>query len=467
MQPSSDTIFALATAVPPVQGSGIAIIRLSGPDAFKLASEIISSDADSFPHKEFNLATISHDGKEIDRAGILSFRGPHSYTGENVVEFHIHGGLEIIRSVERALVKIGARPAEPGEFTRRAFLNGRLDLLQAEAIASLVSAAGEAARREALRQRAGRLSGKIESVRSALRDILARLEVDFDYPEERIDGMESDEAVEKLGKVASELKPLLESWEKGNLLGGFRLAIVGLPNVGKSSLLNALTGEDTAIVTSTPGTTRDVVSGRLTFGGVPAELLDTAGIRIIDENLDTAEAEGIRRSWREVERAHLVLMVFDTNIPLGDDNIRLVKRARSISEKTGAAILLVCNKSDLFSAWEPNVVCVMVEAPDSPHVIVSAKTGDGLDKLRAKVRELLRLDVSPDEILLTDSRHHALIEEVYGIIERVRDDLAKDLPQDVAATELWGADRALGRLLGEDLVSADLDEIFSRFCIGK
>jgi len=471
MQPGSDTIFALATPAPPPRGSGIAVVRVSGPDSFGIASSLAKQPAipaDKLPDRSFRIVTLVHEGTEIDRCGLLVFHKPHSYTGEDVVEFHLHGGLSVIRALERALIAVGARPAEPGEFTRRAFLNGRMDLIQAESVAALVSAAGLAAQREALRRSAGALSSVIQHVRSRLRDILARLEVDFDYPEERIDGIERDEAVGLIKSIRAELSPLLASWEKGRILGGFRLAIIGLPNVGKSSLLNVLLEEDRAIVTSSPGTTRDVVSGMLSFAGVPAELLDTAGIRIVSEELDTAEAEGIRRSWREVERAHLVLMVFDMSAPLADENARLVAKVRRTVEKTGAAILLVCNKSDLFSAWEPSVIGALADAPELPHVVVSAKTGDGIDKLRTKVRELLNLDFDPDAILLTETRHRALIEEADGILRSVQSGLEEGrLPQDVAATELWGADRALGRLLGEEVSGADLDEIFSRFCIGK
>ncbi len=467
MNTESDTIFALATPPPSAGGSGIAIIRLSGPDAFGIAASL-AREAAIQPDREFKLVTLTHDGIEIDRCGILAFHNPRSYTGEDVVEFHLHGGLAIIRTLEKALLQSGARPAEPGEFTRRAFLNGRMDLIQAESIAALIGAAGMAAQREALRQRAGNLSEKIESIRAALRNILARLEVDFDYPEERVDGIESVEAVKLLDSISSMFQPLLRSWDKGRILSGFRLAIIGQPNVGKSSLLNALLEEDRAIVTSKPGTTRDVVSASLAFGGVPAELLDTAGIRIIADNIDTAEAEGIRRSWREVERAHLVLIVFDTGVPLGKENVELVRKTRTLTSDTNASILLVCNKSDLFSAWEPSIIGPLIEAPDLPYVVISVKSGDGIDKLRAKVRELMDLETSPEEILLTESRHRALIEEADKIIESVRNDLETGgIAQDVAATELWGADRALGRLLGEGIGANDLDDIFSRFCIGK
>jgi tRNA modification GTPase len=469
MDSSVDTIFGLATASPMKQGSGIAVVRLSGPDAFEIAGRLCDPELDPqvIPDRRFMLVSLVHEGRAIDRAGLLAFHRPKSYTGEDVVEFHCHGGIAVIRALQAALEESGARPAEPGEFTRRGFLNGRYDLVQAEAVAALVGAAGEAARREALRQRSGGLSERVEAIREKLRDILARMEVDFDYPEERVDGMTSEEAVKLIEAIRAEVKPLLASWETGRLLGGIRLAIIGRPNVGKSSLLNALLDEDRAIVTPTPGTTRDVVSGSLTFGGVPAEVLDTAGIRAIAAGSDTAEAEGVRRSWREVERAHLVLLVFDVSSPLTEEDSELVSEARWRTKQPGGALLLVCNKIDLPSACEADIVGPLVGAPDLPHVAVSARTGEGLDGLRACVRELLNLEVSAEEILLTESRHRALLAESDGILQRVREDLGGEMPQDVAATELWGADRALGRLLGEGLEAGDLDEIFSRFCIGK
>jgi len=469
MESTVDTIYALATSAPSVEGSGIAIVRVSGPDAISIAGKVVKPGIDiaSVPNRVFRLVDIEFDEVPIDTCGILIFRGPKSYSGEDTVEFHLHGGISIIRSLQKALRLSGARPAEPGEFTRRAFLNGRIDLVQAEAIASLVSARGNAAQREALRQRSGTLSERLTAIRKMLRDILAKLEVDFDYPEEAVDGIAGPEAVGQLDAILSELDPLLRSYDKGSILRGFRLAIIGLPNVGKSSLLNALLEENRAIVTSSPGTTRDVVSGTLSFGGVPAELLDTAGIRIISDSLDTAEAEGIRRSWHETERADLVLVVFDTSIPIVKENVEIVARVRQIAEDTGATVLLVSNKSDLFSAWEPSIIGALVEAPDMPHVVVSATRGEGIAELRAKVREIMDLEVQPDEILLTEARHRAIIREINTILSDVRKGIEAGLAQDVAATELWGADRAIGRLLGEGLAAVDLDEIFSRFCIGK
>jgi len=472
MESGSDTIFALATPLPPIQGSGIAIVRLSGPNAFPIASRLVGSGIEpgEIPDREFKIAVLTHGGKEIDHSGILAFHSPHSYTGEDVIEFHLHGGLAVIRALERALIDLDARPAQPGEFTRRAFLNGRMDLLQAESVASLIGASGETARREALRQRSGALSGKIQSVRSRLRDILARLEVDFDYPEERVDRIDTAEAIGSLDPIVSELGTLLDSWKTGRILGGFRLAIIGLPNVGKSSLLNALLREDRAIVTAFPGTTRDVVSGTLSFGGVPAEILDTAGIRLLAEDVDPIDAEGIMRSWREVERAHLILIVFDTSIPLDRENIDLVRKTLQIVEGldgSRAIVLLVSNKIDLAGAWNPSGIAALVDSQGLPHVSISAKTGEGIENLRANVRELLNLEVSPDEILLTDSRHLSLVNEAHEILEEARLGLSHAIPQDIAATELWGADRALGRLLGEGIGAADLDDIFSRFCVGK
>lgn len=465
-----DTIFALATPLPTSKGSGIAVVRVSGPNAFGIGASLATRTAiggDILPHKKFILTVLSHNNVPIDHAGILAFHKPHSYTGEDVIEFHLHGGIAVIRSLEKALMQLGVRPADPGEFTRRAFLNGRLDLVQAESIAALVSAQGDAAQREALRQRYGKLSEKIESIRSQLRDLLGRLEVDFDYPEERVDGVTIEDAIKSIDGITTQIQPLIDSWDRGRMLSGFRLAIIGQPNVGKSSLLNALLEEDRAIVTPTPGTTRDVVSGTINFNGVPAELLDTAGIRAVQEHEESPEAEGIRRSWREVERAHLVLLVFDTSVVIIKNDIELVKKARELANRSATAILLVANKSDLESAWTPSNLGMLIDAPDLPHVVVSASTCAGIDILRSKVAEILDLGYSPDEIMLTEARHMSLLTEVDTITKSVREQLESGGPQDVAATELWGADRALGRILGEGVGAVDLDEIFSGFCIGK
>jgi tRNA modification GTPase len=465
MEPGNDTIFALATALPPRDGCGIAIVRLSGPQAFSMASRLASPLPDE--NRVFSLTTLSYKTEMIDQAGIITFIAPHSYTGEDVVEFHIHGGHSIIRSLERALQSLGARIAEPGEFTRRAFLNGRLDLLQAEAVAALVSAVGDAARREALRQRSGVLSDKLKSIRAHLRDLLAKLEVVFDYPEEGVDPTPRGEAIRAIESIRSEVKPLLDSFAAGQLLKGIRLAIIGRPNVGKSSLLNALLNEERAIVTPHPGTTRDVVSASLTIEGVPVEILDTAGIHVLKIAADTAEAEGIRRSWLEVERAHLVLLVIDLSVPLSSEDSELVRLARQRTSKTKTPILLVCNKIDLPSACPPVVVGPFLNAVDLPFVAISALRGDGLDELRAGIAEMLDLDVGPEEVLVTEARHRALLEETDNILKETSDGLSAGIPQDIAATQLWAADRALAGLLGEDLTGIDLDGIFSRFCIGK
>jgi len=470
MDEGNDTIFALATPPPQTGGSGIAVIRVSGPDAFGICASLSKHsgiDSTAFPHKKFILTDIEFENSPIDHCGIIAFHKPHSYTGEDVIEFHLHGGVSVLRALENALLKLKLRPAEPGEFTRRAFLNGNIDLIEAESIAALVGANGAAAHQEALRQRQGRLSEKVMSIRSDLRDLLGKLEVDFDYPEERVDGVTDHDAVKALDSVLLQIKPLIDSWDRGRILKGFRLAIIGRPNVGKSSLLNALLEEDRAIVTDTPGTTRDVVSAALSFNGVPAELLDTAGVRSISDHLDTAEAEGIRRSWSEVERAHIVLLVFDTSVLISKDDVKLVARAEKLSVRSGASLLLIASKSDLFSAWEPSIIGPLLEAADIPSVTVSAVDGSGIDELRNKVAEILGLNSSHDEIMLTEVRHMSLLTEIESIISETKKYFESGGAQDVAATELWGADRALGRILGEGIGAVDLDEIFSRFCVGK
>ena len=434
MDSSGETIFALATAMPSSKGSGIAIVRLSGPEAFEIAWKL-SSDM-PIEIRQFRVCHLIHKGNEIDTGGVLYFEGPRSYTGEDVVEFHIHGGISVIRAMERALLDLGARPAGPGEFTRRAFLNGRLDLVQAESIAALMSAQGEASRREAIRQRSGALSERLKEMRSRLHDLLGRLEVVFDYPDEKIENMPSSAAIDNIKTIHSEIKKLLDSFGKAQLLKGIRLAIIGRPNVGKSSLLNALLMEDRAIVTPQPGTTRDVISATLSIGGIPIELLDTAGIRAV-KDLDSPEAEGIRRSWREVERAHIVLLVLDLAVPLSKEDSELLAQTRERTRDAGNAILLVGNKIDLPLACDAAVVGPMMQT-DLACVGVSAKTGEGLDHLQSKVIEILALEVGPDEILLTETRHKALLEEAEGILYRVARDLEKELPMDVAAMELLG-----------------------------
>ncbi len=470
MESTTDTIFGLATPVPPPGGSGVAVVRVSGHDAFGIAESLATRTAiNPWPPsiRQFHLLTITFDGFDIDSCGLILFKGPKSYTGENVVEFHIHGGMEIIRSLDHALTALGARPAMAGEFTKRAFLNGRMDLVQAESVASIVSAQGAAAHREGLKQRAGALTERITSARTMLRDILARLEVDFDYPEEREDKFDSSDAAKMLEPVLEDLKRLLNTFKGGQLINGFRMAITGPPNAGKSSLLNRLADEDRSIVTSTPGTTRDVVSARVSFDGVPADLMDTAGIRIDDTSVDDIENEGIRRSWREIERAHIVLIVLDLSITMGNDDLILIRKIVERTHSTDCRLLIVQNKCDLLSKLDITNLSTIDELQDLSSVTVSAKFGEGIDELESRITELLGFEFDSSDILLTEQRHKALIAEAVGIIGSSIDNLNEAAPQDVVATELWGADRALGRILGEEISSADLDTIFSRFCIGK
>lgn len=463
MPVDEDTIFALATAYPGVSGSGIAIIRISGADAFKLASGIIKPALSSNTAKpgKFMLVDIFSGDILVDHCGLIFFRAPISYTGEDIIELHLHGGAAIIRSVMRELIFLGARPAEPGEFTRRAFLNGKLDLIQAEAIASLVSARGEAASSESARQRSGSLSAKIIQIRSVLRNLLGNMEVVFDYPEEVEDSMETAVILENISSIRDAISKLIRSYDAGKLLKGFRLAIIGKPNVGKSSLLNAFLDEDRAIVTPMPGTTRDVVSGTLELNGIPVECLDTAGIRPVSMITDEAEKEGVLRSWKEVERAHIVLILLDCSSPVDELDCELISETRRRIENTGTICLIIRNKSDLRECLLP---------PDfSPgeHMKISALTGDGIEILRDKILLALNLKFEQGEILLTQARHFSLITEVHDILDRVHKGIADGIPNDIVATELWGADRTLGLVLGEGITAADMDEIFGGFCVGK
>ncbi|HEX9745743.1 MAG TPA: tRNA uridine-5-carboxymethylaminomethyl(34) synthesis GTPase MnmE [bacterium] len=462
----ADTIFALATSSPPRSGSGIAIVRLSGPDSWKAASTL--TGLKKFLPRQFTLSDFSYNGQPIDHSGLIYFPKPNSYTGEDIVEFHLHGGMSIIKSMFSVLIDLGLRPAEPGEFTRRAFLNGKMDLTQAEAVARIVSSSGESATREGVRQRAGSLRAAINSIRNDLRRLLGNLEVVFDYPEEVEDSVEEPQIISALNSILEKLNKLLASHKTGKLLSGIRLAIIGKPNVGKSSLLNAILNEDRAIVTETPGTTRDVVSGSMLIDGFPFELLDTAGIRKKSDTTDSIELQGIERSWREVEKAHVVLIVLDYSSPVDQYDIDLIQEAIERTRDSGAEIIFVRNKNDLPEVSLPNDFPPNSVQAGKSMLDLSAKSGDNIGSLVGEISSRLDLSSHQDEIIITESRQNALIGETVSIIENIADGIKKnEVPQDIAATELWGADRTLGRILGDGISSADLDEIFSHFCIGK
>ena len=425
-------IFALATAT----GRGaVAILRLSGAGV----AEIVARLAGDLPvPRRAGLRYLRNAGDEVlDQALVLWFPAPRSFTGESCAELHLNGGRAVLHAVTEALLALGARPAQAGEFSRRAFLNGKLDLLEAEAIADLVAAETESQRRQAMRQMEGSLGEILRGWAERLRRVLAFQEALIDFPDEDLPADVEAGLVAELGELAAEMRAHVADERRGERVReGLMIAVVGPPNVGKSSLVNVLAGHEVAIVSPTAGTTRDALEVRLDLGGVLATLVDTAGLR---ETEDLIEAEGVRRARRRLEDADLVISVFE---------------AGGVATEVRAGVLLVANKCDLAAG----------AATPEGAVAVSALTGEGLGALRAvlvaRVRELVERAGPPP---LTRERHRAALADAVAGIEAA---LAAGLPE-LRAEDLRAALRDLGRITGQVGVEELLDTIFGSFCIGK
>ena len=442
-----DTIAAVATA--PGAG-GIGIVRLSGVDAAALAQALASVDLQ--PRHAHYVAMRDVRGELIDRGLALWFPGPHSFTGEDVVELQIHGAPVVLARLLARCIELGARHARAGEFSERAFLNGKIDLAQAEAIADLIAARSEAQARAALRSLQGEFSTRVNALLNTLIDARLHVEAAIDFPEEEIDFLADGQILARLDAIAASLDNLLREAERGQRLrDGLHAVIIGAPNAGKSSLLNALAGSDRAIVTDIAGTTRDLLREAVNIDGIEITLVDTAGLR---ESPDVIESEGIRRARAELARADLAILVV---APEDEDRIDVL----CAEVPSGAALLVVHNKSDLAdrSAAERR------DAND--HLHVAAKTGVGLERLRAAIREHAGLGDGAEGSFSARARHVAALQRVRDVLANARQRLVHDRAGELVAEELRLAQHALSEITGEFSADDLLGAIFSSFCIGK
>lgn len=432
-----DTIAALAT--PPGRGA-IGVVRVSGPRAPEIAQRMLGRLP---PPRVATLATARDArGEALDQGIALYFPAPHSYTGEHSFEFQGHGGAVVMQSLLAACVDAGARLAEPGEFSRRAYLNGRLDLAQAEAVADLIDAASREAARSALRSLRGEFSAAVQSLVAQLVELRALTEAMLDFPEEEVDAVHRDDAAARLARVRAALQDVLAKSRQGSLLrSGIQVVIAGHPNVGKSSLLNRLAGEERAIVTPIPGTTRDALREPIHIEGVPLTVIDTAGLRA---SSDPVERLGIERTRQELERADIVLVLFEAgqaHAPLED-------------LPPGVARIEVYNKIDLAPGF----------VPPAGAVAVSAKTGAGLDALRKRILQEAGWIATGESVFLARARHLRALQDAAACLEAA----AHALPRwELFAEELRLAQSSLALVTGEFTADDLLGEIFGRFCIGK
>lgn len=456
----NDTIAAVATAM---TASGIGIIRISGPDSRTITGKIYRSKGGKKRIEEVPTHTINYgfiwDGEEmIDEVLVMVMDGPRSYTGEDTVEIDCHGGVLAMKRVLETVVKYGARPAEPGEFTKRAFLNGRIDLSQAEAVIDVINAKNEYALKSSVSQLRGAVQKVIREIREQIIYQIAYIESALDDPEHiSIDGY-GERLQEETGAIKEKINRLLDTVKEGKLMKeGIKTVIVGKPNAGKSSLLNILVGEERAIVTDIAGTTRDILEETIVLHGISLRMIDTAGIRNTE---DVVEKIGVGKAIEYAKDADLVLYVVDASIPLDENDREIIK----LLEDKKAVIIL--NKTDLKQVVEERD---LRELADHPVVSISAKEEEGIDRLEQQIKEMFfegNLTFN-DEIYITNVRHKAALEEAKRSILLVEDSIEMGMPEDFYSIDLMNAYEALGSIIGEAVGEDLVNEIFSKFCTGK
>ena len=446
----SDTIVAIAT---PAGRGGIGVVRISGPRARAVAEKIVESNERLEPRRA-TLTTIRADEVAIDRAVVTFFPEPHSYTGEHVVEISAHGSPVILRAIVESSMRAGARLAEPGEFTFRAYLHGRIDLIQAEAVRDLVDAVTPLQARAAFDQLQGTLTDRIREIDSALFELTARLEASLDFPEEGYHFFAADSAEQAIREIGGQIECLLTDARRGRLVReGAHVAILGRPNAGKSSVFNRLAGSGRAIVTDIPGTTRDLVTERVEIDGVTITLVDTAGVH--GAPADAVEEEGIARARAAEQVADLLMIVLDRSRPLNADDTALIGAAKT------RPTLALANKCDLEPAW--NVERLPIEALE-----ISATTGRGFDRVsRAIATRLSASEPLQDTPAITNVRHVDLLATAAAVLQRAADAVHDRTAEEFVAADLTEARGLLEEITGGRTPDDVLEAIFSKFCIGK
>ncbi len=457
---TQDTITAIST--PPGEG-GIGIVRISGPDALSIALNLFRpafnpKKLESHKAKVGKLVKFQSE-EVVDKVIFLPMLAPNSYTAEDTVEFHCHGGRMPLSLILKETLSLGARMAEPGEFTKRAFLNGRIDLTQAEAVISLIKSTSEGSLRSAVRQLDGGLKRVLTEFREELIGLLARIEAEIDFPEEEIEPILYPEIETGAEKVLEKMDRLGKTYEQGKVLrDGVETAIVGRPNVGKSSLLNVLLDFDKAIVASIPGTTRDIIEEAVNIRGITLKIMDTAGIRT---HGDEIEKEGIRRTRKALEGADLVLAVFDISQELTPEDLETVKAVK------GKKVIPVLNKCDLGKGLDTGRLKKLL--PHTTPVQISAKKKEGIDALEEAIYQTIwdsKTDLT-ENVLITRMRHEEKIQKAIGALRGVLRSLQESLPPEFVAADLRSALDWLGEITGESYSEEVLEKIFSEFCIGK
>ncbi|MCX7951223.1 MAG: tRNA uridine-5-carboxymethylaminomethyl(34) synthesis GTPase MnmE [Clostridiales bacterium] len=456
-----DTIAAIST---PVGEGGIGIVRMSGKDSLDIIARIFKSFKNKNV-KEMKSYTMMYgfivdpkSNEKVDEVIISYMKAPNTYTREDIVEVNCHGGVVAVKRILSLILENGARLAEPGEFTKRAFLNGRIDLSQAEAVIDLIRAKTTESMHIALEQSQGKLSSKIKNIMHRLLGILAHIEASVDFPEDDIENVVSSKIIKDSNEIINELNSLIKNAETGKILReGLNTSIVGKPNVGKSSLLNALLEEKRAIVTDIPGTTRDVIEEYINIRGIPVKIIDTAGIR---ETSDIVEKIGVEKSKEYIEKSDLIIFMVDSSRPLDDEDleiIELIKNKRTI---------VVINKIDLPSASDLDTIKKYFN--DESIIYASVNTEQGIEDIKQKIEEFVYSgEVKSKDIYVTNVRHKDILYKAKESIEKGIETIESLLPLDIASVEYRDAYLKLGEITGDTAAEDIIDRIFNDFCIGK
>lgn len=454
---ATETIAAIATAM---TDSGIGIVRISGPEAFAVIDRIYKGKKkiSEQPSHTVHYGWITDGDDTIDEVLVLIMRGPHSYTGEDTIEIDSHGGVFVLRKILETVIRNGARTAEPGEFTKRAFLNGRMDLSRAEAVIDVIHAKNEYALKNSISQLKGAVQKKIGSMREKILYHTAYIESALDDPEHiSLDGY-SEQLVENMDELLKTLQKLMDDADNGRMIQeGIRTVIVGKPNAGKSSLLNALVGEERAIVTDIEGTTRDVLEENIQLNGISLNIVDTAGIRKTE---DIVERIGVDRAKDQIQDADLVIFVVDASRELDENDFEIMKMIRNKQ----AVILL--NKSDLETKITKDDLSVYLS---QPMIEISAKEEEGIHELETTVKEMFfQGEITfNDEIYITNMRQKEALQRAFDSLVQVKHSVESGMPEDFYTIDLMDAYEALGNITGETIGEDLVNEIFSKFCMGK
>lgn len=458
---NTDTICALSTA--PGMGA-IAVVRVSGPDTFSILAKLFKKDLSSVDSHTLHYGAIRHEGRIIDEVVCAVFKGPNSFTGEDVVEISCHGSTFIQQQLLQALIAVGCRMAKPGEYTMRAFFNQKMDLSQAEAVADLIHSSSEAAHRQAMHQMRGGFSKEINALREQLIHFASMVELELDFSEEDVEFADRDDLKELVEKIQVLVKRLIDSFAMGNAIKkGVPVAIVGVPNVGKSTLLNTLLNEERALVSDIAGTTRDTVEDEISIEGINFRFIDTAGLRETD---DVVESMGIHRSYEKVEEASVVLYLIDAATDNKEMIYRIVQTFRMRLNEERQQLILVINKMDEHEDQEAQIK----ERYDGINnvVFLSAKNNNGVEELKSKLIATVGSGaIDNDQTLVTNVRHLEALQNAYTSLLNVSAGLDNNITGDFLAVDIRASLHHLGEITGEITTDDLLGNIFSKFCIGK